>query len=98
MNWKQIGRFFRTAFLLRIPLITLLLLAALGPLSLFSFEKLLGNLFDLRVPNTSRIIGGTPGIHVVWTAWSLFTVSFVAFMLAWTAVSVINLRVHYGQN
>src|ERR1700690_2869928 len=98
MNWKQIGRFFRTAFLLRVPLITLFLLAALGPLSLTSFEKLLGNLFDLRVPNTSRLVEGFPSIHILWSAWSLFTVSFAAFMLAWTAVSVINLVVHYGRD
>ena len=98
MNWKQIGRFIRTIFLLRVGLITLVVLAALGPIALFIFEKLLGNLFDLRVPSSTRTFNGFPVVDVAWTAWSLFTVSFAAFMLAWTAVSVINLVIYYGDD
>jgi predicted acylesterase/phospholipase RssA len=95
MNWKQIGRFLRTVVLLRVPLAALLLLATVGPVALFRLEKLLGNLFDVRVPPFNPMPEG-PAIDVFRTASHLFLVSFAAFMLAWTAVAVINLVVIYG--
>src|SRR5947209_7397321 len=77
MNWHLIGRGLRLAYLLRVPLITLVLLAGFGPISLSS--NLLGNLLD-------------QGEH----RWYLFTVSFTAFLLAFTAVTTLNLILHYG--
>jgi predicted acylesterase/phospholipase RssA len=98
MSWKQIGRALRTLFLLRVALIALLVLAGLGPFALRQGESLLGNLFDLRVVNlTHPDPSGNPMVEVGLSAWYLFAVSFAAFMLAWTAVSVINLVVHYGR-
>ena len=47
MSWRLIGRTLRLAFLLRVPLFTLFLLAAIGPVSLKS--SLLGNLLDQGV-------------------------------------------------
>jgi hypothetical protein len=86
-------------FLLRVPLITLFLLVGLGPFALAPAEKLLGNLFDLRVADPTHLdASGTPTIALTWTAWYLFSVAFTAFMLAWTAVSVINLVLHYGRD
>src|SRR5262250_731037 len=96
MSWKQIGRLCRTVFLLRVPLIILLLLTGLGPFALVPGEKMLGNLFDLRVAHLDPSY--PPRVEVGWTAWYLFTVSFAAFTLAWTAVSVINLVLHYGRD
>ncbi len=96
MSWNQIGRLCRTAFLLRVPLITLLLLAGLGPLALYPGEQMLGNLFDLRVAHLDP--SHAPGVKAGWTAWHLFTVAFTAFTLAWTAVAVINLVLHYGRD
>jgi hypothetical protein len=98
MSWKQIGRLLRTTFFLRVPLITLFVLAGLGPFALRQGEQLLGNLFDLRVVNPKLLdAAGNPTVIVELSAWYLFAVSFAAFMLAWTAVSVINLVVHYGR-
>ena len=77
MNWGLIGRGLRLVFLLRVPLFTLLVLAAVGPISLST--TLLGNLLDQ----------GQSG-------WYLFTVSFAAFLLAFTAVTTLNLILHYG--
>ena len=99
MNWNQIGRLSRVIFFLRVPLITLFLLAGLGPFALAPAEQLLGNLFDLRVADPAHLDPlGTPTIAVAWTAWHLFTVAFAAFMLAWTGVAVINLVLHYGRD
>jgi hypothetical protein len=98
MSWKQIGRALRTLFLLRVALIALLVLAGLGPFALRPGEQLLGNLFDLRVVDLVHLDpSGNPSVEVGFSAWYLFAVSFAAFMLAWTAVSVINLVVHYGR-
>lgn len=96
MSWNQVGRISRTAFFLRVPLSTILLLAALGPFALIPGERMLGNLFDLRVAllNPSH----PPMVDIKLTAWHLFTVSFTAFTLAWTAVAVINLVLHYGRD
>ena len=86
-------------FLLRVPLITLFLLAGLGPYALVPGEQLLGNLFDLRVADPTHLdASGTPTVAVGWTAWHLFSVAFSAFVLAWTAVAVINLVLHYGRD
>jgi hypothetical protein len=79
MTWPLIGRTLRLAFLLRVPIFTLTVLAALGPLALNS--SLLGNLLDQGQGRTE---------------WYLFTVSFAAFMLAFTAVTNINITLHYG--
>jgi hypothetical protein len=79
MTWRLIGRTLRLAFLLRVPLLTLALLAILGPVSLGS--TLLGNLLD---QGTSE--------------WYLFTVSFSAFLLAFTAITTLNLTLHYGND
>jgi predicted acylesterase/phospholipase RssA len=98
MSWKQIGRLLRTMFLLRLPLIALFVLAGLGPFALRRGEKLLGNLFDLRVVDLKHLgPSGNPTVIAGLSAWYLFAVSFSAFMLAWTAVSVINLVVLYGR-
>jgi predicted acylesterase/phospholipase RssA len=99
MSWTQIGRLLRTMFFLRVPLITLFLLAGLGPFALVPGEQLLGNLFDLRVADPAHLdASGTPTVAVGWTAWHLFSVAFSAFVLAWTAVAVINLVLHYGRD
>lgn len=98
MSWKKIGRLFRTTFLLRVPLIALFVLAGLGPFALRQGEQLLGNLFDLRVVGSQHLDAfGNPSVLVGRSAWYLFAVSFAAFMFAWTAVSVINLVLHYGR-
>ncbi len=96
MNWKQIGRFLRTVFLLRVPLITLVLLASIGPFSLKKANSLLGNLFDQRVLALDG--DAMPHIRDGWTSWYLFNVSFAAFLAAFTAVAVINLILHYGKD
>ncbi len=84
MNWSLVGRSFRLCFLLRVPLLTLLVLAALGPVSqLTSASALLGNLFDAQ--NDSG---------AVW--YNVFALSFAAFLLAFTAITTLNLTLHYG--
>jgi hypothetical protein len=84
MNWRLLGRLLRLAFFLRIPLLTILLLAALGPISQFSgAQSLLGNLFDQR-----------NDANAIW--WNMFAVSFAAFLLAFTAITALNLVLHYG--
>ncbi len=86
MNWSLLGRALRLGFFLRIPLLTLVILAALGPVSQFSSAKsLLGNLFDQ-----------TNDAGATW--WNIFAVSFSAFLLAFTAVTAINLVLHYGND
>jgi Patatin-like phospholipase len=82
MTWALLGRLLRLTFLLRVPLLTLGMLAALGPLAFRS--SLLGNLLDQGNNN--------PGL----SAWYLFSVSFSAFILAFTAVTNINITLHYG--
>lgn len=77
MNWRVIGKGLRLAYLLRVPLFVLLLLAAFGPFSLWS--NLLANLLDQA---------GKAGY--------LFLVSFTAFLLAFTAVTTLNLILYYG--
>jgi hypothetical protein len=77
MSWSLIGRTLRLAFLLRVPLLTLILLAALGPVALGN--SMISNLLD-------------QGTNWQW----LFTVSFSAFLLAFTAVTTINLTLTYG--
>ena len=99
MSWKQIGRLLRTIFLLRVPLIVLFVLAGLGPFALSKGEQLLSNLFDLRVVDLKHLdLSGNPTLIASFSAWYLFATSFAAFMLAWTAVSVINLVVYYGRD
>jgi len=95
VSWKQIGRFLRTLFLLRVPLLTLLLLAAVAPTGLFAAKALLGNLFDERVFHINP--AGSLSLSTGWTEWYLFSVAFTAFLAAFTAVAVINLILHYGQ-
>jgi hypothetical protein len=77
INWGLIGRGLRLAYILRVPVLTLLVLAAFGPISLAS--NLLGNLLDQGKSH-----------------WYLFTVSFAAFLLAFTGVTTLNLILHYG--
>jgi len=77
MNWGAIGKGLRLAYLLRVPLFFLLLLAAFGPFSLWS--NLLANLLDQA-----------------GDGWYLFLVSFTAFLLAFTAVTTLNLILYYG--
>ena len=96
MNWKQIGQLLRTSFLLRVPLFTLLLLAAIAPVGLFVAKTLLANLFDERILHINT--DGTLSTSVGWTAWNLFIISFAAFLAAFTAVAVINLILHYGRD
>lgn len=80
MNWLLLGRALRLAFLLRVPLFMLLLLAALGPLAKWSSASdLLDNLLD-------------QGTH----PWDIFTVSFSAFLLAFTGIATLNLTLYYG--
>jgi len=92
VTWKQIGRLLRTLFLLRVPLLTLIFLAAFAPLAIYVAKTLLGNLFDVRVFHDHLVL---------WqerTSWNLFVVSFSAFLAALTAVTVINLILHYGRD
>lgn len=96
MSWQQLGRFLRIVFLLRVPLLTLILLGALGPLGLTAAEQLLGNLLDQEVvirKSAGDWIGSAP-----WTYWSLFSVTFSAFLLSFTAIAVINLILLYGED
>lgn len=84
MNWSLVGRSFRLGFFLRVPLLTLLALAALGPVSqLTSASALLGNLFD-----------GQNDAGAVW--YNVFAISFAAFLLAFTAITTLNLTLHDG--
>lgn len=94
MTWKQLGRTLRTVFLLRVPVLTLLLLAGFAFVALFPAKTLLGNLFDERVFQLSPT--GVLCLREGWTAWYLFSISFTAFLTAFTAVTVINLILHYG--
>jgi predicted acylesterase/phospholipase RssA len=96
VNWKQIGRLLRTLFLLRVPLFTLVLLAAITPIGLWVAKTLLGNLFDERILQINA--DGKLSTSVGWTAWNLFIISFAAFLAAFTAVAVINLILHYGRD
>ena len=84
MQWRLIGRALRLAFLLRVPLLTLSLLAVLGPVAMQS--SLLSNLFDQG------------NLNPVLRYWYLFLVSFAGFMLAFTAVTNINMTLHYGND
>ncbi|HEY3835819.1 MAG TPA: patatin-like phospholipase family protein [Bryobacteraceae bacterium] len=77
MNWGIFWRLLRTAFLLRVPLAVLALLAFLGPYARGS--DLLENLLDL---SASR--------------WDVYQVSLGAFLLAYAAVTTLNLILHYG--
>jgi hypothetical protein len=88
MTWRLIGRTLRLAFFLRVPLLTLALLAAIGPLALKS--SMLGNLLDQSMMRGDRPDQAT-------SAWYLFTVSFSAFLLAFTAITTLNLTLHYGR-
>ena len=84
MSWSLLGRSIRLGFFLRVPLLTLLLLAALGPISqLTSASALLGNLFD-----------GQNDAGAVW--YNVFVISFAAFLLAFTAITTLNLTLYYG--
>ncbi len=84
MNWSLVGRSFRLGFFLRVPLFTLLLVATLGPISQWSSASaLLGNLFD-----------GQNDAGAVW--YNVFAISFAAFLLAFTAITTLNLTLHYG--
>lgn len=96
MTWTQIGRLLRTVFLLRVPLITLTLLAVAGPFALKYSETLLGNLFDVRAIGP----GPSGGLSVSnpRSAWNLFIISLAAFLLAIAAVTVVNLVIHYGRD
>jgi Patatin-like phospholipase len=84
MNWSLVGRGLRLVFFLRVPLFTLFLLAALGPVSqLTPASSLLGNLFDQQNDTGA-----------IW--YNVFSVSFAAFLLAFTAITTLNLTLHYG--
>jgi hypothetical protein len=84
MQWRLIGRTLRIAFLLRVPVLMLIVLAGLGPLALQS--SIVSNLFDQGNPSGAL------------QNWYLFTVSFAAFILAFTAVTNINITLHYGND
>jgi hypothetical protein len=66
MSWRLIGRTLRLVFLLRVPLLTLILLAALGPVSLNN--SLLGNLLDQE----------TRPWYLFTVSFSAFTLAFAA--------------------
>ena len=84
MSWLLFGRGVRLAFFVRVPLLTLLLLAVFGPVSQFTgAHALLGNLFDQQ-----------NDAGAVWL--NVFAVSFASFLLAFTAVCTLNLTLHYG--
>jgi hypothetical protein len=60
--------------------------------AIFVANTLLGNFFDLRVFHEHLVL---------WqgrTSWNLFVVSFSAFLASLTAVTVINLILHYGRD
>jgi len=79
MSWSLIGRTLRLTFLLRVPLLTLILLTVLGPVAYSS--SMIGNLLDQEANGSY-----------------LFLVSFSAFLLAFTAVTAINLTLIYGSD
>jgi predicted acylesterase/phospholipase RssA len=99
VTWKQIGSLLRTLFLLRVPVFTLVFLAALPFVALFLAKTLLRNLFDERV---FRVTPGEGFFGITLlptrTAWHLFSISFAAFLTAFTAVTVINLILYYGRD
>jgi predicted acylesterase/phospholipase RssA len=96
VSWTQIGRLLRTSFLLRVPLMTLAILAAAGPFALIYSKSLLGNLFDVRAIRLD--LSGAPTVLGGRSAWNLFIVSLAAFLTAIAAVTVINLVIHYGRD
>src|SRR5713226_7693194 len=96
VSWTQIGSLLRTSFLLRVPLMTLAILAAAGPFALIYSKSLLGNLFDVRAIRLD--LSGAPTVLGGRSAWNLFIVSLAAFLTAIAAVTVINLVIHYGRD
>jgi hypothetical protein len=79
-----IGRILRLGFFLRIPLLTLLLLTVLGPVSQYTAaSSLLSNLFDAQNDAGN-----------IW--YDAFSISFAAFLLGFTAVTTFNLTLCYG--
>lgn len=86
MNWKLVWRGMRLAFLIRVPLLVLLVLAALGPLAIWSpLSKLLRNLLDQSESGWGWLTG-----------WGTFLISMGAFLLAYAAVTAVNLILYYG--
>lgn len=84
MNLSSTGRILRLGFFLRIPVLTLLLLGSLGPLSQLSAARsLLSNLFDAQ-NDAGRVWGNA------------FAISSASFLLAFTAVTTFNLTLCYG--
>jgi hypothetical protein len=82
-----IWRGLRVLFLLRVPIATLLVLAALGPLARGPLQSLLGNLFD---QSGYRLFGFRGG--------GTFLVSLGSFLLAYAAVTGLNLILYYGSD
>jgi predicted acylesterase/phospholipase RssA len=80
MTWSDVGRAARVGYVLRFPLLTLLVLVAFGPVAcLTSAAPMLGALFDLD---------GS------WLA--LLSVDFVAVLMAMAAVTAVNLVLWHG--
>jgi len=74
----------------------LLFLGTFAFVGLIQAKTLLGNLFDERVFRLAS--EGSLSLSQGWTAWYLFSISFMAFLMAFTAVTVINLILHYGRD
>jgi hypothetical protein len=80
MFWNRLGSVARVAYVLRFPLLTLLVLVGFGPLAcLTSASSMLGALFDLD---------GN------WLA--LFSLDFVAVLVAMAAITAVNLVLFHG--
>jgi hypothetical protein len=80
MTWSDVGRAARVGYVLRFPLLTLLILVGCGPVAcLTSAAPMLGALFDLD---------GS------WLA--LLSVDFVAVLVAMAAVTAVNLVLWHG--
>ena len=68
MSWQHFGRCLRIVFLLRVPLATLLLLGAFGPLALTVGEELFGNL----------LYQGRKPWHIALVSFASFLLTFTA--------------------
>jgi hypothetical protein len=80
MTWSEVGRTARVGYILRFPLLTLLILILFGPVAcLTSLANMLGALFDMD---------GS------WLA--LLSLDFVAVLVAMAAITSINLVLWHG--
>lgn len=81
MNWAKAGALVRILYLLRVPILTLIILGGLGPLTatLRGVRAMLGGMLDME---------GGP--------WWFFHVSWIGFQTASVAIATANLILSYG--